>query len=190
MYRPVEILIVEDTPTDARLAREALMEGSIPKRIHLVTDGAQAIDFVRQRGEFTSAPRPDIVLLDLNLPKRDGMDVLREIKADPELRGITVIVLSTSSFAKDVSAAYEAAANCYVVKPLDYDEFVHIMRGIEEFWMRVASLPSLGHERGFSGDITRKAPGENGGPRSVQRPRPSRRRALPRFLTRRSFASR
>src|SRR4051812_6048933 len=106
-HRPVEILLVEDSPADARLAREALMQGSIPKRISSVSDGAQAIDFVKRRGTFANAPRPDLILLDLNLPKRDGLEVLREIKSDPLLRSITVIVLTTSQFPKDVNMAYE-----------------------------------------------------------------------------------
>ena len=100
--RPVHILLVEDSPADIRLAREALLQGSVPKRISVVTDGAQAIDFVRRRGEFQNAARPDLVLLDINLPKRDGLDVLREIKSDPVLRSITVIVLTTSQFQRDV----------------------------------------------------------------------------------------
>lgn len=146
MHRPVEVLLVEDSPADARLAREALLEGRIPKRVSIVTDGAQAIEFVRRRGEFAHAPRPDLVLLDLNLPKRDGIEVLREIKNDPALRAITVIVLTTSQFPKDVTTAYEASANCYIVKPVDLDAFYHVMHGIEEFWMSLATLPSLGND--------------------------------------------
>lgn len=142
--RPVEILLVEDSPADVRLAREALGQGSVPKRISVVTDGAQAIDFVRKRGRYIQAPRPDLVLLDLNLPKRDGIEVLREIKSDPALRSITVIVFTTSQFPKDVNTAYELSANCYIVKPVDLDHFYQVMRGIEEFWMKMVSLPTLG----------------------------------------------
>ena len=144
--RPVHILLVEDSPADIRLAREALLQGSVPKRISVVTDGAQAIDFVRRRGEFQNAARPDLVLLDINLPKRDGLDVLREIKSDPVLRSITVIVLTTSQFQRDVKAAYELSANCYVVKPLDLDQFYAMIRGIEEFWMSLALLPTSGSD--------------------------------------------
>jgi two-component system, chemotaxis family, response regulator Rcp1 len=144
MNRPVEVLLVEDSPADARLAREALMEGPVPKRIHVVTDGAQALEFVRKRGQFANAPRPDLVLLDLNLPKRDGIEVLREIKSDPALRSITVIVLTTSQFPRDIATAYDLSANCYIVKPVDLDQFYHVMHGIEEFWMTLASLPTLG----------------------------------------------
>lgn len=151
--RPVEVLLVEDSPADARLAREALEEGSVPKRITVVSDGAEAIEYVRKRGNFHSAPRPDLVLLDLNLPKRDGLEVLREIKGDPELRSITVIVLTTSQFPKDVNTAYELSANCYIVKPVELEEFYQAMRGIEEFWMSLASLPTLGKDPRPAADI-------------------------------------
>jgi CheY-like chemotaxis protein len=146
MHRPVEILLVEDSPADARLAREALMQGPVLKRISIVGDGARAIEFLRQRGEYAEAPRPDIVLLDLNLPKRDGLEVLTEVKSDPALRSITVIVLTTSSFPRDVIKAYELLANCYIVKPIDLDHFYAVMRGIEEFWMTMACLPSSGQD--------------------------------------------
>ena len=142
MQRPVEILVVEDSPADARLAKEALLRGPVPKRISIVEDGVQALDFLKLRGPFARSPRPDIVLLDLNLPKRDGLEVLAEIKSDPALRSITVIVLTTSSYSRDITRAYELMANCYVVKPLDLDQFYGLMRGIEEFWMNMASLPT------------------------------------------------
>ena len=160
-HRPVEILLVEDSPADARLTRSALSEGSVPKNIHVVTDGAQAIDFLRRRKGHEGAPRPDVVLLDLNLPKRDGLEVLREIKSDPELHSITVIVLTTSQLQDDIRAAYEMAANCYVVKPVDLDEFYRAMRGIEEFWMTLATLPTINRDPRAPGD---RAQGES--PRS------------------------
>jgi len=144
--RPVEILLVDDSPADARLTRTALMEGAVPKKIHVVTDGAQAIDFLRRRNVFHSVPRPDVVLLDLNLPKRDGLEVLRDIKTDPELHSITVIILTTSQLPEDVRAAYELSANCYVVKPVDLDQFYRVMRGIEEFWMTLATLPTISRD--------------------------------------------
>jgi len=143
MNRPVEVLLVEDNPADARLTRDTLLEGRVPKRVTVVKDGVEAVDYVRRRGEFQGAPRPDIVLLDLNLPKRDGMQVLREIKSDPSLRSITVIVLTTSDHFRDVNSAYDASANCYVVKPRGLDQFYAVMRGIEEFWMEMAALPTL-----------------------------------------------
>jgi two-component system, chemotaxis family, response regulator Rcp1 len=146
MNRPVEILVVEDNPADAHLAKHALLDGPVPKSVNLVTDGVQAIDYIRRRGRFKDAPRPDLVLLDLNLPKRSGMEVLKEIKADPQLRSITVIVLTTSSYASDVNTAYELLANCYIVKPVDLDDFYAMMRAVEEFWMRLASLPTEGQD--------------------------------------------
>ncbi len=142
--RPVEVLLVEDNPADVRLTCDALLEGPIAKRITVVKDGAEAVDYVRRRGAFQAAPRPDIILLDLNLPKRDGIDVLREIKTDPSLRSITVIVLTTSDHLRDVNTAYDASANCYVVKPRELDQFYAAMRGIEKFWMEMAALPAPG----------------------------------------------
>jgi two-component system, chemotaxis family, response regulator Rcp1 len=146
MNRPVEILVVEDNPADAHLAKDALLAGSVRKRVNVVTDGVQAMDYIRRRGAFRHALRPDLVLLDLNLPKRGGLEVLRELKADPELRSITVIVLTTSSYEADVNSAYELLANCYVVKPLDLEAFIAMMKSIEEFWMGVASLPNQSQE--------------------------------------------
>lgn len=139
--RPIEILLVEDSPYDVRLMLQVLQEGHVPKHISVANNGEQAIDLLRRRGPYADAPRPDLVLLDLNLPRRNGLEVLGEIKNDPELRSITVIVLTTSEARVDVNAAYEMNANCYVVKPLDYEKFVIAMRGIEEFWMQLASLP-------------------------------------------------
>lgn len=144
--RPVEVLLVEDSPADAQLTRTALLEGAVSKRLHVVVNGADAIDFLRRRHGYERAPRPDVVLLDLNLPKMGGLEVLREIKSDPSLRAITVIVLTTSQMMEDVRSAYDLAANCYVVKPVDLDEFFHAIAGIEEFWMRVATLPTIGRD--------------------------------------------
>jgi CheY-like chemotaxis protein len=143
MNRPIEVLLVEDNPADARLTRDTLLEGAVPKRIAVVKDGEEAVDYVRRRGAFEGAARPDIILLDLNLPRRDGMQVLREIKSDPALRSITVIVLTTSDHFRDINSAYDASANCYVVKPRNLDQFYAVMRGIEEFWMEMAALPTL-----------------------------------------------
>jgi CheY-like chemotaxis protein len=142
MKRPVQVLLVKDNPADARLTRDTLLEGRVQKRVTVVKDGVEAVDYVRRRGAFEGAPRPDIVLLDLNLPKRDGMQVLREIKSDPSLSSITVIVLTTSDHFRDVNSAYDASANCYVVKPRGLDQFYAAMRGIEEFWMEMAALPT------------------------------------------------
>ncbi len=144
------------------------MEGPVPKRIAIVTDGAQALDYVHRRGKFTSVPRPDLILLDLNLPKRDGIEVLREVKSDATLRAITVIVLTTSQFPKDVTTAYELSANCYIVKPVDLDHFYSVIHGIEEFWMTLASLPTLGKDPMYfptekaQGDPPKPAQGKSG----------------------------
>ena len=166
MNRPVEILVVEDNPADAHLAKDALLAGTVPKRVNVVTDGVQALDYIRRRGAFKNALRPDLVFLDLNLPKRGGLEVLKEIKTDPQLRSITVIVLTTSSYETDVNAAYELLANCYIVKPVDLEAFFSMMRSIEEFWMSMASLPTETQEakpKG-EGEIGR---GESGTARST-----------------------
>ena len=126
------------------------MKGPVPKRVNVVSDGAQALDYLRRHGAFKDAKRPDLVLLDLNLPKRGGLEVLRDIKGDPRLRSIAVIVLTTSSYAEDVNAAYELLANCYIVKPVDLEDFYSMMESVEEFWMSMASLPTEG--RGISSD--------------------------------------
>lgn len=139
--RPIEILLVEDSPADVWLTREALQMGPAPKHISVVTNGEQALDFLHRQGPYGNAPRPDLILLDVNLPRVSGIDVLRHIKADPELRTITVVVLSTSELLADVNAAYDLNANCYIVKPLDYEQFTITIRGIEEFWMALATLP-------------------------------------------------
>jgi len=143
IQRPIEILLVEDSPADVWLTREALEMGPAPKRISVVTNGEQALDFLYRRGPYVNAPRPDLILLDINLPRISGIDVLRHIKNDHDLRTITVVVLSTSELLADVNAAYDLNANCYVVKPLDYEQFTVTIRGIEEFWMHLASLPGF-----------------------------------------------
>ncbi|HZU23944.1 MAG TPA: response regulator [Bryobacteraceae bacterium] len=140
--RLTQILLIEDSPGDAWLIRDILMKGSVPKQLHVVTDGDRALHFLRREGEYAQAPRPDLVLLDINLPGRNGLDVLDEIKADPALKAITVIVLTTSDALEDVNAAYDRNANCYVVKPVDLNLFTHAIQGIEDFWLRMAMLPT------------------------------------------------
>ena len=142
--RPIEILLVEDSPGDIWLTRETLLQGPVPKNIRVVTNGEQALDYLRKKGPFAEAVRPDLVLLDLNLPRRDGFEVLRAIKQDPEMCTITVIVLTTSGAPLDVNTAYELNANCYVVKPVNLEDFTRTIRAIEDFWMRLASLPTRG----------------------------------------------
>ncbi|HKI58681.1 MAG TPA: response regulator [Trueperaceae bacterium] len=140
----IDILLVEDSPGDARLTREALAEGKLKNVLHLVEDGEQALAFLRGEDGYADAPRPDLVLLDLNLPRVDGREVLAEMKADPDLKRIPVVVLTTSSADEDVLRAYELAANCYITKPVDLDKFLGVVRSIEEFWLTVVRLPGRG----------------------------------------------
>jgi CheY-like chemotaxis protein len=137
----MDILLVEDNPGDARLAAEAFKEGSVPTRLHVVQDGIEAMSFLRREGAYEAAPRPDLVLLDLNLPRKDGREVLAEIKEDLHLRRIPVIVLTTSQAETDVNRSYDLHANCYIVKPVDFDRFIDVVRGIEDFWCTLAKLP-------------------------------------------------
>lgn len=137
----IEILLVEDNPGDVRLTREALKEAKVHTRLHVVEDGVAAMEFLRREGAFREAPVPDLVLLDLNLPKKDGREVLSEIKQDPELMRIPVVVLTTSEAEEDVLRSYDLHANCYVTKPVDLDRFITIVRSIEDFWLTVVRLP-------------------------------------------------
>ena len=140
--RPVEILLVEDNPGDARLTREALKEGKIRNSLHHVIDGVEAMAFLRREGKHRDAPVPDIVLLDLNLPRKDGREVLSEMKQDPRLRSIPVVVLTTSEAEQDIVRTYDLHANCYITKPVDLEKFIEIIRAIEDFWLAVVRLPS------------------------------------------------
>lgn len=138
---PVEILLVEDNPGDVRLTQEALKEGEMEHNLNVVGDGEEALDFLHQQAEFEEAPPTHLVLLDLNLPKRDGREVLAEIKEDERLRRIPVIVLTTSEAEQDVMQTYDLHANCYITKPVDLDEFVDVVQSIERFWLSVVQLP-------------------------------------------------
>lgn len=140
--KPVEILLVEDSPTDALLAKEALELSKVCNRLHVVVDGVEALEFVRRQGKYSSSPRPDLILLDLNLPKKDGREVLMEIKSDEQLRIIPVVVLTTSTHETDVLKAYGLHANCYIVKPIDFEKFREVVRSIENFWFAVVTLPT------------------------------------------------
>jgi two-component system, chemotaxis family, response regulator Rcp1 len=139
--RPVEILLVEDNAADVRLTQEALREGKIRNRLSVVEDGEVAMRYLRREGEFESALRPDVVLLDLNLPRKNGREVLREMKSDPRLKSIPVVILSSSEAEQDVIAAYDLHANCYVTKPVDLDQFVRAIQSIEQFWFTIVKLP-------------------------------------------------
>lgn len=141
IYEPIEILLVEDNPSDVRLTQEVLRDGRVRNNMSVVMDGVDAISFLHQTGEYAGAPRPDIILLDLNLPKKDGREVLAEIKADPDLKNIPVVVLTTSSAEQDIFRSYDLHANCYITKPVDLDQFIRVMRSIEDFWLTIVKLP-------------------------------------------------
>jgi CheY-like chemotaxis protein len=143
--RPVEILLVEDNPGDYRLTKEALHEGKVYNNLHWAKDGVEAIEFLKRRGPFASVPRPDIILLDLNLPKKDGREVLQEVKSDESLRRIPVVVLTTSKAEEDVIRTYNLHANCYVTKPVDLEKFIVVVKSIDVFWLTVVTLPPNGH---------------------------------------------
>lgn len=137
----IEILLVEDSPTDVLIAREALSEAKLLNAIHVAEDGVEALEFLRRRGKFADTPRPDLILLDLNLPRKNGREVLTEIKTDEDLKSIPVIVLTTSSAEEDILRSYDLHANCYVVKPVEFVNFVEAVRSIHNFWFSVVTLP-------------------------------------------------
>jgi chemotaxis family two-component system response regulator Rcp1 len=139
--RPIEILMVEDSPSDTQLAIEALHEAKISNRLSQVEDGVEALQFLRRQGPYQDAPRPDLILLDLNLPRMDGRQLLEEIKQDPDLRIIPVVVLTTSRSEQDVLRSYQLHANCYITKPVDFTQFMHVVKSIEHFWLTVVTLP-------------------------------------------------
>ena len=142
--RPVEILLVEDSPSDTDLTVEALREAKVRNHLSIVEDGVQALEFLRRQGKFGAAPRPDLILLDLNLPRKDGREVLAEIKADDSLKTIPVVVLTTSRAEQDVLQAYKYHANCYITKPVDFEQFLNVVHSIESFWLMLVTLPQLG----------------------------------------------
>jgi chemotaxis family two-component system response regulator Rcp1 len=137
----IEILLVDDNPGDVRLTREALAGFQVPCRLSVVKDGVEAISFLGRQGEFAQAPRPHLILLDLNLPKKDGYEVLAEIKRDPMLKGIPVIVLTTSQAEEDILASYDLHANCYIAKPVEWHQFAAVIQSIVNFWLTVVRLP-------------------------------------------------
>lgn len=140
--RPIEILLVEDSPGDVTLTVEALRDARVANNLHVARDGEEALRFLRREGEFAEKPRPDLILLDLNMPRKDGREVLADLKADDELKRIPVVVLTTSQSEDDVAAAYNLSANCYVAKPVDLDQFLGVVRAIDDFWLSLVKLPS------------------------------------------------
>lgn len=142
MNRPIDILLVEDNPGDVRLTQEALKEAKLGNELHVVEDGVEAMAFLRRQGAYRHAVRPDLILLDLNLPLKNGREVLAEIKDDPKLRRIPVVVLTTSQSEADIVKAYDLHANCYITKPVDLNQFLTVVRAIEDFWMTIVKLPA------------------------------------------------
>jgi chemotaxis family two-component system response regulator Rcp1 len=137
----IRILLVEDNPGDVRLTQEALRGAKVANDLQVVGDGEAAIEYLRRRGRYVDAPRPDIVLLDLNLPRLDGREVLMDIKSDPDLAKIPIIILTSSTAERDIHSAYELHANCYISKPVDFTEFIEAVRSLEGFWLRIVRLP-------------------------------------------------
>ncbi|GGP17689.1 response regulator [Nonomuraea glycinis] len=143
--QPIEVLLVEDDPGDELITREAFEDNKIGNTLHVAHDGLEALDFLYQRGQHADKPRPDLILLDLNLPKYDGRQVLEKIKGDPELRAIPVVILTTSSAEEDILRSYKLFANAYVTKPVDLDQFMSVIRQIDEFFVTVVRLPGRTH---------------------------------------------
>ncbi|MEI7433175.1 MAG: response regulator [Methanomicrobiales archaeon] len=140
--RPVEILLVDDNPADVALTQEAFQDNKLCNVLNVVHDGVEAMDYLRKKGRYASAPTPDIILLDLNMPKKDGREVLAEIKADSELKYIPVVIMTVSKDDKDILESYRLHANCYIKKPVKFTEFVEVVRSLENFWFSVVTLPS------------------------------------------------
>lgn len=140
--RPIEILLVEDNPADVRLMKEALRDSKVRNDLHVVEDGVEAMAFLRKEEAYSSAVTPDIILLDLNLPKKSGFEVLAEVKCDEELKRIPIVVLTTSRADEDIVKSYNLHANCYISKPVDLEQFMHVVRTTEDFWLTIVKLPS------------------------------------------------
>ena len=141
---PIRILLVDDNEADVRLATEALKAAKVANSIHVVHDGVEALEYLRRQGAYATAPRPDLILLDLNMPRKNGRQVLVELKSDPDLRNIPVVVLTTSSDEEDVVKSYDLHANCYIVKPVSFDGLIKVVKSLDEFWLSVVCLPRSG----------------------------------------------
>jgi chemotaxis family two-component system response regulator Rcp1 len=144
---PIEILLVEDNPGDVRLTVEALKDAKVHNNLHVAEDGVEAMVFLRREGKYADAPRPDLILLDLNLPKKDGREVLAEIKGDPDLRRIPVVILTISQDEEDILRSYNLHANCYITKPVNLGQFLKVVKSVEEFWFTIVKLPPYGLKR-------------------------------------------
>lgn len=144
---PIEILLVEDNPGDVRLTQEALKEGKVANNLNVVNNGEDALSFLKREGKFSDAVKPDLILLDLNLPRKDGRELLEDIKSDESLKCIPVVILTTSKATEDIVKTYEFHANCYITKPVDMDQFMIVIKSIEDFWMSVVKLPPKNHQK-------------------------------------------
>jgi len=140
--RAIEILLVEDNPGDVRLTIEGLNEGKVRNNLHVARDGVEALEFLRRQGRFANAVRPDLILLDLNLPRMDGREVLAEVKSDADLKTIPIVVLTTSRAERDIVQSYQLQANCYITKPVDLEQFINVVKSIEDFWLTIVTLPN------------------------------------------------
>jgi CheY-like chemotaxis protein len=143
---PIEILLVEDNAGDIRLTLEAFQEAKLPSHVSVVRDGEEALAFLRKQGPYAGAPRPEFILLDLNMPRKDGREVLREVKTDPDLKTIPIIVLTTSVAPADVAKSYDLHANCYIQKPADYDDFLELIRQLDSLWFSIVEVPPVTKE--------------------------------------------
>ena len=140
---PIEVLLVEDSPGDVRLTREAFKDAKVHINLHVASDGAEAMEYLGREGKYANAPRPDLILLDLNLPKKDGREVLAELKESPALKCIPVVILTTSASETDIQGSYQHHANCYITKPVDLEGFLKVVKSIDSFWLSVVRLPSV-----------------------------------------------
>ncbi len=141
--KPVEILLIEDSPVDIRMTKEVFKDYRVANHVHAVTDGKAGMDFIYQRGEYKDAPRPDLILLDLNLPKKLGGEILKEVKADPKLRSIPIVIIATSDLDENVMGSYCHNANAFITKPIDFDDFVTMMKSVGDFWLTFVRLPRV-----------------------------------------------
>ena len=141
-FKIIDILLIEDNSGDVRLAQKALKESKVKNQLHIVTDGVEATDFLFKRNDYKDAPRPDLIILDLNIPKKHGHEVLAEVKADEDLKRIPVIILTTSKAEEDILKTYNLHANCYITKPLDFDKFMEVIKSIGDFWLTIVKLPN------------------------------------------------
>jgi chemotaxis family two-component system response regulator Rcp1 len=138
---PIEVLLAEDNPGDVKLTEKAFEQGNVINNLHVVNDGIEAMQYLRQENEYADSPRPDLILLDLNMPRKDGKEVLKDIKDDPELKRIPVVVLTSSEAEEDIVSSYDLHANAYLTKPVDFDGFLEVVNSIEDFWLTVVKVP-------------------------------------------------